>query len=110
MPSEEPGGLASEPRHPSALEQVERRREGSPQRPGRSPQSAAAASPCGLRGIVLLPRGDGPAECDGADPEAEGRAADGREETECLPRLPTPEARGSPKEAGQKGERGSVLL
>ena len=83
---------------------------GPPQCPGRSPQSAAAASACGLRGFVLLPRGDGPAKCNGADPEAVGRAASVREGTKCPPWLPTSGARRSPNEAGQKGDRGGVLL
>lgn len=37
------------------------------------------------RSIVLPPRGDGPVECDGADPEAVGKAAGSREGTKCFP-------------------------
>lgn len=55
---------------------------GPPRRPGRPPQSAATAS---AGGIVLPPRGDGPAESDAADPEAVGRAADSREGTMLAP-------------------------
>lgn len=37
------------------------------------------------RSMILPGRGDGPAECNGADPEAVGRAAGSREETKCFP-------------------------
>ena len=40
---------------------------------------------CGRRRIILAPRGDGPVECDGADPEAVGTAAGSREGTKCFP-------------------------
>lgn len=94
-----PTGRASEPRSLSNRAQALRLhgswREGPPQCPGHPLQSVAAASASSGRGIVLPPSGDGPADCDGANPRQwAGLRAVGS--PQCFPWLPNPHFRRPP--------------